>query len=188
MPKVTLANNSKFNKDAPCVELLKQNGFEVSLISNDAFSQGLTGDDDVIEKLNDSDAVIAAGEYYTSKVLDNLPKLKVIARFGVGFDKIDMKSATQNSVAVTITPNGNYQSVAEHAITLMMSLTLFIDITSSTDSWMLNCFSNSNIRRNWPMESHFAKSPGPVSSAISFSETENSSDIMIITFDLISSI
>ena len=122
MPKVTLSSNSKFDKNAPCIELLKQNGFEISLTSNDAFSQGLTGDDDVIEKLKDSDAVIAYGEYYTSKVLDNLPKLKVIARLGVGFDKIDMQSASQNSVAVTITPNGNHQSVAEHAITLMMSL------------------------------------------------------------------
>ena len=123
MPKVTVVSNSKFDKkEIHIVELLKQNGFEVSLNANDAFTQGLTGDDDVIKKLNDSDAVIAHGEYYTSKVLDNLPKLKVIARLGVGFDKIDMQSATQNSVAVTITPNGNHQSVAEHAITLMMSL------------------------------------------------------------------
>ena len=99
MPKVTVASNSKFDKNAPCIELLKQNGFEVSLTANDAFSQGLTGDDDVIEKLKESDAVIAYGEYYTSKVLDNLPKLKVIARQGVGFDKIDIQSAIQNSVA-----------------------------------------------------------------------------------------
>ena len=148
MPKVTIASNSKFDKNAPCIELLKQNGFEVSLTSNDAFSQGLTGDDDVIEKLNDSDAVIAYGEYYTSKVLDNLPQLKVIARLGVGFDKIDMESATRNSVAVTITPNGNHQSVAEHAITLMMSLARNIPLANTSThkgKWEKSFFTGTEI-------------------------------------------
>ena len=55
-------------------------------------------------------------------VIEGLPDLRVIARLGVGFDRVDLKSASERGVVVTITPNSNHEAVAEHALALIMGL------------------------------------------------------------------
>ena len=55
-------------------------------------------------------------------MLENLPALRVVARSGVGFDRVDLAAATANDVVVTITPTANHESVAEHAMALIMAL------------------------------------------------------------------
>jgi phosphoglycerate dehydrogenase-like enzyme len=54
--------------------------------------------------------------------LDTYPQLRVIARVGVGYDAVDVETATKNGCAVTITPGTNEGSVAEHAFCLMLAL------------------------------------------------------------------
>ena len=54
--------------------------------------------------------------------MNKLPDLRVIARTGVGFDKIDLDAATQNNILVTVTPNSNYDAVAEHAIRFIFGI------------------------------------------------------------------
>jgi len=48
--------------------------------------------------------------------------LKIIANFAVGFDNIDLKSATEHGIAVTNTPEVLTEAVAEHSIALLFSL------------------------------------------------------------------
>ena len=55
-------------------------------------------------------------------MIEGLPDLRVIARLGVGFDRVDLKSASERGVVVTITPNSNHEAVAEHALALIMGL------------------------------------------------------------------
>jgi D-3-phosphoglycerate dehydrogenase / 2-oxoglutarate reductase len=50
------------------------------------------------------------------------PKLRVIARTGVGYDLIDVDAATEHKVAVTITPGTNQDSVAEQTWALLLAL------------------------------------------------------------------
>jgi len=57
-----------------------------------------------------------------SKLMDLNKKLKVIANYAVGFDNIDVKAATQRKIPVTNTPGVLTDAVAEHAITLLMSI------------------------------------------------------------------
>ena len=45
----------------------------------------------------------------------------MIARAGVGFDRVDIPAATARGVAVTITPNANHECVAEHALALLFA-------------------------------------------------------------------
>ncbi len=49
-------------------------------------------------------------------------RLKVIGRTGVGYDNIDIKTATERGIPVVITPNANTLSVAEHTIALILTL------------------------------------------------------------------
>lgn len=48
--------------------------------------------------------------------------LKVIGRTGIGYDSVDVASATELGIPVVITPGANNRSVAEHAVALMLAL------------------------------------------------------------------
>ncbi|MBI4144754.1 D-glycerate dehydrogenase [Candidatus Woesearchaeota archaeon] len=57
-----------------------------------------------------------------AEVYDQNPRLKIVANYAVGFDNIDLAEATKRGVLVTNTPGAQTESVAEHAIGLMMVL------------------------------------------------------------------
>ena len=58
----------------------------------------------------------------TAEQIAAAPRLKIIARHGVGVDSVDIDAATAAGVVVTNTPNSNLVSVAEHAIALLLAL------------------------------------------------------------------
>jgi D-3-phosphoglycerate dehydrogenase len=52
----------------------------------------------------------------------SLPRLKVISKYGIGLDKIDVKSATEFKIPVLFTPGVNHTTVAEHTFLLLLAL------------------------------------------------------------------
>ena len=103
-------------------KLFQENGFEVRVPKDARFAFGQTSNQELLDLLRGASAVVAASTPYTADVLRNLPELRVIARTGVGFEKIDIASATANQVIVTITPNANCEAVAEHAMALILAI------------------------------------------------------------------
>jgi len=79
---------------------------------------------DWYEEASTADAIIVAGEtYVTGEVMDRIgPKLRIIARNGIGFDRVDLKAATERGIMVVNTPDGPTESTAEHTIALMLNL------------------------------------------------------------------
>lgn len=70
------------------------------------------------------DALIVGATWLTAPVMDEIgPKLKVIARTGIGVDRVDLAAATERGICVVNTPDGPTESTAEHAIALMLNLT-----------------------------------------------------------------
>jgi lactate dehydrogenase-like 2-hydroxyacid dehydrogenase len=63
-----------------------------------------------------------AGGNVDAALMDKLPKLEIIANFGVGYDSIDTKAAQQRGIHVTNTPNVLNDAMAEITIGLMISL------------------------------------------------------------------
>ncbi len=63
-----------------------------------------------------------AGGNVGPELMDKLPKLEIIANFGVGYDSIDTKAARQRNVRVTNTPNVLNDAMAEITIGLMIAL------------------------------------------------------------------
>ncbi|HWH66209.1 MAG TPA: hypothetical protein VNS99_08915, partial [Gaiellales bacterium] len=56
-----------------------------------------------------------------AEVLAAAPKLKIVARAGVGLDNVDVAAATARGVLVVNAPTSNIHSAAEHALALMLS-------------------------------------------------------------------
>jgi D-3-phosphoglycerate dehydrogenase / 2-oxoglutarate reductase len=104
------------------VEILEAAGFEVRYPRNPTFARGLLSEAEAVEELREVHAVLAGGEFYTRSILQALPHLRVIARCGVGYDRVEVPAATERGIAVTITPTANHEAVAEHALALMLAL------------------------------------------------------------------
>lgn len=75
-----------------------------------------------LDEMQDADALIVRIAKCDSHTIENSPNLKVIGRTGVGYDSVDVKTATEKGIPVVITPGANNRSVAEHAVAMMFSL------------------------------------------------------------------
>jgi len=76
----------------------------------------------LIAEARDANALMVLREPITARVLSELKNLKVIGRFGVGLDSIDVGAATQAGVQVTYVPDSNIDEVSTHALALILSL------------------------------------------------------------------
>jgi len=80
-------------------------------------------EDELLEFVTDCDAVIATTDQFTERVFAAAPRLKIISRFGVGYDTIDVDAATKHGVWVTTTPGANTYAVADHTLALLLAVT-----------------------------------------------------------------
>ena len=69
---------------------------------------------------SDAAGAVAGASPYDGAVMDRAPGLRVIARTGIGYDRVDVAAATARGIAVCNTPDGPTVSTAEHAVTLML--------------------------------------------------------------------
>ena len=78
-----------------------------------------------LDQLKDTDMFIvrvADKGAVDRETLENSPELKVIGRPGIGYDSVDVETATRLGIPVVVTPGANNRSVAEHVVTLMLAL------------------------------------------------------------------
>lgn len=78
--------------------------------------------DELISLISDCDGLIAGLDNIDRDVLNATKQLKVISRYGVGVNNVDLKAAEEMGIIVTNTPLANSQSVAELALGLLISL------------------------------------------------------------------
>lgn len=71
---------------------------------------------------NQANAVIPRVEFITRNIIEACPSLEVIGQPGVGVDNIDVQACTQNRIVVVHAPRGNAESVAEHTMMFILSL------------------------------------------------------------------
>ena len=82
----------------------------------------LLTEDAVIAKTADADALMVSFAPITARVMDALPKLRGILRYGVGFDNVDIPAATQRGVWVANVPDYCIPEVADHALAMLLTL------------------------------------------------------------------
>ncbi|WP_018600844.1 phosphoglycerate dehydrogenase [Mycobacterium sp. 155] len=83
-----------------------------------------------------------------AEVLAAAPKLKIVARAGVGLDNVDVDAATARGVLVVNAPTSNIHSAAEHALALLLSAARQIpaaDATLREHAWKRSSFSGTEI-------------------------------------------
>src|SRR5688572_25523091 len=100
-------------------DILAASGFDV------ARARGPLTEQQMLELVKGEgfDGFLNGDDLITQKVIDAaLPRLKVIAKYGIGLDSIDVKYATSKKIPVLFTPGVNHTTVAEHTFGLMIAL------------------------------------------------------------------
>lgn len=73
------------------------------------------------EPMKTADAIIVRATKIDRAFLANAPMLQICARHGVGYDAVDVEALTERGIPLTVTPDANAVSVAEHAMMLMLT-------------------------------------------------------------------
>src|SRR6476469_4468242 len=118
MTAVLVAMGQAVTVDAPELAAFKKAGLEIKF----GKSAPTTPVGDVIEYLQGCAAVVAGGEPYTEEVFAACPELRLVCRFGVGYDAVDVEAATRHGVVAATTPGTNDWAVADHAMGLIIDL------------------------------------------------------------------
>jgi D-3-phosphoglycerate dehydrogenase len=78
-------------------------------------------EDEIIEATKDADAVLTMFAPLTRRVMEASPKLKVIVRYGIGYDTVDVDAATDNGILVVNFPDFCLREVADHTLALLLA-------------------------------------------------------------------
>lgn len=115
-PRVLLTTTSF--QDTPGVhhELLAATGFEI------VRERGPLSESRMLEQAGLFDAYLCGDDAITHAVLQkSRPRLRVISKYGIGLDKIDLAAAQSFAVPVLFTPGVNHTTVAEHTFALLLA-------------------------------------------------------------------
>ncbi len=78
-------------------------------------------EDEVIAGARDADAILNRAAPMTRRVIESLEKCKVIARYGVGVDNVDVDACTEKGILVANVPDYCWTEVADHAFALLLT-------------------------------------------------------------------
>ena len=114
--KVLVATEKPFAKVAVdgIREVVEGAGYELALLEK------YTDKAQLLEAVEDADALIIRSDIVDAAVLDAAKRLKIVVRAGAGYDNIDLEAATAHNVVAMNTPGQNSNAVAELALGLMV--------------------------------------------------------------------
>ena len=102
-------------------DLIAQAGFEIER------ARGPLPEPEMLKLVGSFDGIVCGDDAFTRPVLQKcLPRLRVLSKYGIGVDKIDLAAATDLGIPVTYCPGVNHVTVAEHTFGLLLALTRLI--------------------------------------------------------------
>ena len=121
--------------DHPSVEIEKK---ILSEINPEPTLETCKTEEDVIAVASDADGIINQYAPITRRVIESLKRCKVVARYGVGVDNIDVKAATENNIIVANVPDYCLDEVSTHALGLILACArkiIFLDRKVRERTW-----------------------------------------------------
>ena len=131
--RILLTTTSYQDTPGPHHDLLASTGWEITR------ERGPLPEDAMLELAGEFDGFLCGDDAITQSVIDgSLPRLKVISKYGIGLDKINVNYATEKKIPILFTPGVNHTTVAEHCFGLLLGITKKIHsnaIQVSSGSW-----------------------------------------------------
>jgi D-3-phosphoglycerate dehydrogenase len=103
--------------------MFKEAGVDVELVVSPCALGAC--EEDLISAIGDADAVITQTTFHTfnRQVLSSLPKCRLIASVGVGYDSLDVEAATECGILTTNVPDASIREVSDHTMALILACT-----------------------------------------------------------------
>ncbi len=115
--RILLTTTSYQDIPGPHHDLLESTGIEI------VRERGPLSEEQMLDLVGDFDAILCGDDAITKAVLDKAsPRLKILSKYGIGVDKIDVDAATAMGIPLSFCPGVNHTTVAEHTFALLLSL------------------------------------------------------------------
>ncbi len=115
--RILLTTCSYQDTPGPHHQLMESQGWEI------VRERGPLGEARMLELAGDFDGFLCGDDGITRAVIEkSLPRLKVISKYGIGLDKIDIPATKELKVPVLFTPGVNHDTVAEHTFLLLLAM------------------------------------------------------------------
>ena len=116
--KILITPRSFTSASKKPLEMLEEKGYEI--IKNETGKP--LNEREMLLLIKDVDGIIIGIDKLNVEIIRQTCNLKVISKYGVGVDNIDIKAATEQGIVVTNTPMANIDAVADIAFALMLAL------------------------------------------------------------------
>ncbi|MDX1680888.1 MAG: phosphoglycerate dehydrogenase [Akkermansiaceae bacterium] len=115
--RILLTTTSYQDIPGPHHQLLESSGVEV------VKERGPLSESQMLDLVGKFDAILCGDDAITRKVLEKAtPRLKILSKYGIGVDKIDVEAATEMGIPLSFCPGVNHTTVAEHTFALLLGL------------------------------------------------------------------
>ncbi len=115
--------SDRYGNETHGLELERELAAGVTDLDVTLVGRASTSEDELIRAGQDADALlVSTREAVTRRVLENIPRVKVISRYGVGLDNVDLEAAADAGIVVTHYPGYCTSEVADHALAMILSL------------------------------------------------------------------
>ncbi len=117
--KILLTTCSYQDTPGPHHELMESQGWDITR------ERGPLSESRMLELAEQQfDAFLCGDDAITREVLEKCaPNLKIISKYGIGLDKIDLPATREMKIPVLFTPGVNHDTVAEHTMLLLLAIT-----------------------------------------------------------------
>jgi D-3-phosphoglycerate dehydrogenase / 2-oxoglutarate reductase len=85
----------------------------------------------ILEVARDADAILTTYAKVTTEIVQQLTRCRIISRFGIGVDNVDIATATSKGIVVTKVPDYCIDEVSDHAMALLLALVRKIPFSNS---------------------------------------------------------
>ena len=115
--RILLTTTSFQDTPGPHHDMLAATGYEIIR------ERGPLPEEAMLKLVGEHDGILCGDDAFTPAVLTKcLPRLKVLSKYGIGLDKIDLAAAQELKIPVCNTPGVNHTTVAEHALGLLLAM------------------------------------------------------------------
>ena len=132
-PRILLTTTSFQDTPGPHHAALAATGWEI------VPARGPLSEADTLALVGAIDGYLCGDDAITKQVIEKAsPRLKVLSKYGIGVDKIDVAACTAKGIPLLFTPGVNHTTVAEHCFLLMLALEknlLFHTDSTRTGGW-----------------------------------------------------
>jgi D-3-phosphoglycerate dehydrogenase len=132
-PRILLTTTSFQDTPGPHHAALAATGWEI------VTARGPLSEADTLALVGEIDGYLCGDDAITRQVIEKAtPRLKVLSKYGIGVDKIDVAACTAKGIPLLFTPGVNHTTVAEHCFLLMLALEknlLFHTDSTRTGGW-----------------------------------------------------